>query len=50
MGEFTLDLLSAVGVPSAIAFFLLLKVNTTLERLTEAILKIDTKLDSWRTI
>ena len=46
MEQFVVEVLSAVGVPAGISFYVLIRVNATLERLTEAITKIDAKLSS----
>ncbi len=44
MEQLVVDALSSVGVPAGITFYVLVRVNATLERLTEAITKIDAKL------
>ena len=44
MEQFVVDVLATVGVPAGISFYVLVRVNATLERLTEAIMKIDAKL------
>ena len=44
MEQFIAEILSSVGVPAAISFYVLMRVNATLERLTEAVTKIGAKL------
>lgn len=47
MEEFLLNAVSNVGVPAVLAFYVLFRVNVTTEKLTEAILKLDAKLDAY---
>ena len=46
MEELLINAASSIGVPAIIAFYVLFRVNVTMERLTEAILKLDAKLDA----
>lgn len=46
MEEFLLNAVSNVGVPAVLAFYVLFRVNLTMEKLTEAIIKLDAKLDT----
>lgn len=45
MEDFVLNAVSNVGVPAVLALYVLMRVNFTLDKLTEAILKLDAKLD-----
>lgn len=45
MEDFVINLLSNVGVPSAIAFYVLVKVNHNLNELTKAVAKLSYTLE-----
>lgn len=45
MDEALANIISSVGVPAAISFYLLIRVSKSLDQLTEVIVRLDTRLE-----